>query len=305
MRALAKISLVTLALFSVSCATTSAGAAEDSYVQTEDGTLLAYRKLGSGDEVLIVPGDNWIGRDIERLAKDRTVVFYDARGRGRSEARMTTSLETDLADLEAVREWFGFERISLLGMDYQAALVALYAATYPERVDKLVVLSPIPVRKFPHWKIYYQIFNENRDPETLKVLNEMQREGVPKKDPEAWAREYQLMIVQAWVKDQRSVSSMKSNPYAGPNANPELLVVRYFDMLRNLGDWDWRPKLGAVEAQSLVVYGDSDPMPAAASREWVTSMPNSSEAVIEGSGRMPWIEKPRSFFGAIDDFLDR
>jgi proline iminopeptidase len=281
------------------------GPEEDSYVQTEDGTLLHFRKFGSGEEALIVPGDNWIGPDIEKLAAGRTVVFYDCRGRGLSEARTTTSLAKDLEDLEAVRKWFGFESISLLGMDYQAALVAWFAKEHPELVDELVLLSPIPARKFPYWKIYYQIFNERRDPDLVKELNDLKRNGVPRKDPDAWAAAYLRVIVTSWVLNPRSANNMKSQPYVGENRDPERSIVRYFEMLRSLGDWDWREPLGEVSAATLVVYGDSDPMPVEALREWAASMPNAEEAVIEKSGRMPWIEQPRKFFSAVDGFLKK
>jgi pimeloyl-ACP methyl ester carboxylesterase len=304
MRALVTTLALTVSLLTA-CASTSSGTVEDSYVQTADGTLLAYRKLGAGDDVLIVPGDNWIGRDIERLARGRTVIFYDGRGRGRSEARGTTHIQQDLEDLEAVRAWFGAERVSLLGMDYQGALIAFYAARHPERVDKLVIVSPIPARKFPHWKIYYQLFNERRHEDTLAELNEMKQQGVQMRDPELWGATYARMIVESWVKDRRSVGAMKSRPYSGANNDPEALVVRYFEMLRSLEDWDWRADLSSIQTPTLVVYGDSDPMPATASREWVQSMPRASEARIKNSGRMPWIERPGDFTSAVSAFLKR
>ena len=279
------------------------GEEETSYVQTQDGTLLHYRKFGSGGEALIVPGDNWVGADLEWLAAGRTVVFYDCRGRGLSEARTTTSLEKDVEDLEEVRKWFGFERVSLLGFDYQGALVAWFTKRNPGIVDELVLVSPIPARKFPHWKIYNQIFNERRDPDTLLELNELKKQGAPRNQPDVWAKAYLRMILSSWVLDERSIDRMRSQPYVGENRDPERGVVRYFEMLRGLGEWDWREELGTIRARALVVYGDSDPMPVAATQEWAASMPGAREAVIAKSGRMPWIEQPRRFRDAVDAFL--
>ena len=156
---------------------------------------------------------------------------------------------------------------------------------------------------FPYWKIYYQIFNERRDPALLLELNELKRQGVPRKEPEVWADAYLNMIVMSWVLNPRSAQSMKSQPYVGENRDPERAIVRYFEMLRGLGDWDWRESLGEIQASTLVVYGDSDPMPVEALREWAGSMPNAREAVIQKSGRMPWIEQPRKFIGSVDEFL--
>ncbi|HLD99363.1 MAG TPA: alpha/beta fold hydrolase [Bdellovibrionota bacterium] len=82
------------------------------------------------------------------------VVFYDQRGTGDS-ARLPISssddpnlarltLEENVRDIEAIREYLGANNISLLGHSWGGALVTFYAAEYPDRVNKLVVSSGGP-----------------------------------------------------------------------------------------------------------------------------------------------------------------
>ncbi|MGH9603231.1 MAG: alpha/beta fold hydrolase, partial [Terriglobales bacterium] len=53
------------------------------YVPTHDGSRLYYRKLGSGPQMVIVPGGFLFGNAFDGLAgKQRTVIFYDMRNRG-------------------------------------------------------------------------------------------------------------------------------------------------------------------------------------------------------------------------------
>lgn len=50
-------------------------------------------------------------------------------------------------DLDQVREWLGYERINLLGVDYGSRLALVYMRRYPERVRSAVLLAPSPTYK--------------------------------------------------------------------------------------------------------------------------------------------------------------
>ncbi len=80
------------------------------------------------------------------LARDGFDVYvYDMVGRGRSHRLADPrgyTLERDAADLEAIREEIGAERIVLIGHSYGGSLAAAYAAAHPERVAKMVLSSP-------------------------------------------------------------------------------------------------------------------------------------------------------------------
>jgi len=55
------------------------------YITTHDGVRLFYESVGTGQAMLLVPnGPPWI-KDFTRFARNRTVVFYDARNRGQSD----------------------------------------------------------------------------------------------------------------------------------------------------------------------------------------------------------------------------
>ena len=48
------------------------------------GVPVHFRKFGNSRRALLIPNAAWLGDDLESLAQDRTVVFYDPRGRGNS-----------------------------------------------------------------------------------------------------------------------------------------------------------------------------------------------------------------------------
>jgi pimeloyl-ACP methyl ester carboxylesterase len=79
---------------------------------------------------------HWLATLGERF----TVVRYDERGCGLSDPEPgDPSLETWVADLEAVVDAVGVERFALLGISQGAAIAVSYAARHPERVSDLVL----------------------------------------------------------------------------------------------------------------------------------------------------------------------
>ena len=94
-----------------------------------------------------------------------------------------------------------------------------------------------------------------------------------------------------------ALQSSRGDFCAGP---PEALAnkVRSVDRitLPSLGDWDWRPALGAVNAPALVIHGAHDHVPLESAREWASALPNGRLLVLEGSGHFPYLEMPERFF---------
>lgn len=278
----------------------------DSYVSAADGKLLHYRVRGSGDSVLLLPGGSWMLEDLGPLTKRHRVVSYDLRGRGRSDAvplERPPTLAEDLADLEQVVQWFGLERFSILAIDYQAALAAIYADRHPEKVERIVMVSPMPIRKDPYDAIYERVFSGRLDSRDFAELREMAKLLVHRREPERWAAAYKKALFTGWVADAKSLARMKSMPFVEPNLDPERAVKLYTGVRRGLGDWDFRKELADIETPVLVIYGSQDPVPERSSLEWSTTLPNGAAERIEGSGRMPWFEEPQRFFSLVESWL--
>ncbi|HUG91870.1 MAG TPA: alpha/beta hydrolase, partial [Planctomycetaceae bacterium] len=116
------------------------------YVTTDEGLHLYCETRGDGAEALVFPNGLMMKDDFAWLAGDRTLVFYDPRHRGRSDAagdaRAARGIHDDVDDLEAVRRYFGFEKMALFGHSYVGVMVALYAMTRPARVSRVIQMSP-------------------------------------------------------------------------------------------------------------------------------------------------------------------
>jgi pimeloyl-ACP methyl ester carboxylesterase len=120
------------------------------FCTARDGIRLAYAVHGRGPPLVRVA--TWLTHlDLDwespvwrhwlaTLGERHTVVRYDERGCGLSDSEAgDLSLETWVADLEAVVDAAGLDRFALVGMSQGAAVAVAYAAEHPERITDLVL----------------------------------------------------------------------------------------------------------------------------------------------------------------------
>ena len=112
--------------------------------ESRDGTTIAYLRQGEGPAIVVVPGNNRMAHNYERLASGLedayTVVTLERRGRGRSGPQgVDYALEREIDDLRAVADAESAEVV--FGHSY-GGLVALAAALDDRRFSRLAVYEP-------------------------------------------------------------------------------------------------------------------------------------------------------------------
>ncbi|HSK79518.1 MAG TPA: alpha/beta hydrolase [Thermoanaerobaculia bacterium] len=273
------------------------------------GLHLYYRILGEGSETVVVPNANWLGDLLHPLAEGRQVIFYDPRSRGRSSAVTDgrhLSVEEDVADLEALRRYFGLERMALLGTSYHAAVTALYAIESPERVSRMLLVSPITPKIPGEWAQETPSSEILIHPPGIPRLEEMQREGIDQEDPVAYCRAWFLyFLLPAMMGELGAASRFPLDDVCSfPNEWPQHTMPLYFEhIIPKMEGWDFRPGLSGLDMPLLVLQGTDDVVPLEASREWAAHAANARFLRIQGSGHHPYIERPQEFFAAAEAFL--
>lgn len=125
-----------------------------------DDVSIAYQVFGEGPpDIVVVPG--WLSnldlfweepsfvRFFQGLASFSRVLLFDKRGTGLSD-RTTDSptLEERMDDVRAVMDAVGSERATLFGYSEGGPMCALFAATYPERTQALVMNGSYARKRF-------------------------------------------------------------------------------------------------------------------------------------------------------------
>jgi pimeloyl-ACP methyl ester carboxylesterase len=114
-----------------------------------DGVTLAVQDEGEGPPVLLIHGfpDShrlWRHQVPALVAAGKRVIVPDLRGFGESERPPDVAayaIRHSLADMLAVLDALGIERVQVVGHDWGAAVAWGLAAFAPERVERLAVLS--------------------------------------------------------------------------------------------------------------------------------------------------------------------
>jgi pimeloyl-ACP methyl ester carboxylesterase len=123
------------------------------YARSGD-VAIAYQVVGEGSlDLVFVRGtlaDLLAGWDqplfvdhVEGLARSGRVLLFDKRGSGLSDpVRQVPTLETRMDDIRAVMDAAGSERAVLWAAQEGSRIALLFAATYPERTNALVLYDP-------------------------------------------------------------------------------------------------------------------------------------------------------------------
>jgi proline iminopeptidase len=281
----------------------------EGYVFVRPGLHLFSRVIGDGPEVVLVPNANWLAELLLPLAERRTLIFFDPRSRGRSSAvtdPRQLGLEEDLADLEAVRRFYGVDRAALIGHSYHAAVTALYALENPRRVDRMLLVCPITPRRPGEWEQETPTVEELVQPPGIPRLDEMRQAGLDRDDPVAYCRAwFHSFLLPAQMGDLTAAPRFPVDDIASfPNEWPPHALSIYFDhILPKMGSWDFRSRLAELDLPVLVLQGTEDLVPLQASRDWAASCAGGRFLAIEGAGHHPYIERPQEFFPAAEAFL--
>ena len=118
-----------------------------------EGVNIAYQVFGDGPvDLLLIPGFVshvevvWEyppgARFLKRLATFSRVIMSDRRGQGLSDRDAgTATIERTMDDARAVLDAVGSERTALFGISEGAPASLLFAATFPERTEMLVLFG--------------------------------------------------------------------------------------------------------------------------------------------------------------------
>lgn len=257
---------------------------------------LHVRDIGprDGPAVILIHGfgaslqtwDAWA----ENLSRKHRVIRFDLPGSGLSlpdpDADYTDARSIEL--LVALMDRLGLSRASIAGHSIGGRIAWTFAATLPERVDRLVLVAPDGFAS--------PGFEYGKAPEVPGVL-ELMRYVLPK-----------------------PLLRMNLKPaYANPEFLDDALLDRYYDLIRAPGARqamldrmrqtvlvDPRPLLAAIRAPTLLVWGERDAMiPFANSVDYLKVLPDARLVSFPTAGHLPQEEAAADSLAALEAFLGR
>jgi proline iminopeptidase len=273
-----------------------------------DSVQLHYRTSGSGAPVIFLSGGPGFDVDYmipvaEFVPTDFQRVFYEQRGTGRSLiANMTAehmTLRHVVDDLEALRVHLKQDQLFLIGHSWGGMLAMAYAATYPMRVDRLILIgSGGPTLEFAGW------FQDNirmrlrpEDLEAERYWDEAPKRGV---DPDKAALEGIRAISPGYFFDRAKGLAFASQMPDGA-LHVHVNTLLFSDMRKT--SYDLGTGLRLVDRPVLIVQGHQDPVGDKTAEDIHALIKSSALKYINQSGHFPWIEQPEEFGRIMAEFF--
>lgn len=273
------------------------------FCRTDDGVRLAYAIAGDGPPLVKAPNylthleydwDSPVWRHwMHELASRWQLVRYDERGCGMSDLEVDDfSLDTWVADLEAVVDEVGLDRFPLLGISAGGPVAIAYAVRHPERVTKLVLYG-----SFARGRV--QRSSAPAEFREAELLLEMMEVGWGQDNP-AFRRVFTTLFMPQGTLDQLAWFD-ELQRITTPTAN----AIRFE---RAFWDLDVRTLASRVAAPTLILHARDDAMcPFEGARELAGLIPNSELVPLEGHNHVLLEHEPAwpRFLAAVTDFLDQ
>jgi proline iminopeptidase len=274
----------------------------ETYITTNDGVRLYFEQLGSGPKV-VIPNGMILLDDFRSLADNRTLIAYDARNRGRSDAPGDGSIEQDVADLDAVRRHFGIDRVDLIGHSYVGLMVALYAMRYPLHAGRIVQIGPMEPVAGKQYAAHLT-GNDGTLAAVFAKLGQLQKELGASTDPVEFCRKAWSVLGALYVTDPADAGRINWGRCELPN---ERNFMQHWQgkILPSIQRLKLMEEVSKVTAPVLTIHGMRDRnAPYGGGREWAAILPDARLVTVEGAAHAPWIEAPEKVLGAIRAFFD-
>ncbi|HUU27887.1 MAG TPA: proline iminopeptidase-family hydrolase [archaeon] len=274
-------------------------------IASSNGVQLYYKTVGEGEPVVILHGgpgfDHLHMLPMSALAKDYKVVFYDQRATGNSTGKVdarSMTVDNFVEDLEGLRKGLNLGKMNLIGHSWGAVLGMHYGIKYPDNLKTLILLGA-----YASMDIFDQYFENiqkktsSRDSRAMKEIE--QSEAFKKKEAEA-VQKYYRMAIKPFFYDQSSAGRLDLT--FGKNTARNLSAVGNL-LMRNLGSFDIHDKLPAIKCPTLIIHGDSDPLPWEAAHKVHQWISQSKIVILKNTGHFMFVESPEEFFPVMRDFL--
>ena len=270
---------------------------ETRYTRSLDGVAIAYQIVGEGTRDLVVaPG--WVFHleivweqpafeaFMRRLTRIFRVIMFDKRGTGLSDRSIGAStMEERMDDLRAVMDAAGSEKASIMGWSEGANIAAMFAASYPQRVEGLILYAGAVRYK---WAEDYPMgATEERLEMARHVFRNQWGEGqtayfvVPSRaKDEAFRR---------WFGRFERLTVSPGEAEAMIDANMEI---------------DTTEMVKLVRAPTLVLHNTNDILvPVESSRHIAELIPGSKLVELPGDDHLFWFSNPDEVVEEIEQFL--
>ena len=280
------------------------------------GAELYCREVGQGTPMIVLHGGpdfdiGYLLPEMDGLSDKFHLIYYDQRGRGRSADHVKpedVSLESEMDDLDKVREHFHLDKVNLLGHSWGTVLALEYALRHPERVSRLVLMDPAPASAADIQRFVKE--RAEKWPVVMELRKAIANTAAYKEaDPDAVVAYYRVHFKPALARSEdyeKLILRMQAR-FIEQGKEGILKSRAVEDRLMNetwasSNGYDLHPRLKGLKIPTLVITGDHDFFPFAA-EHIAQAIPSARLVTLKNCGHFPYFECPAPLREQIDTFF--
>ena len=260
---------------------------------TLNGFTFFIRQIGSGEPVLVCHGGpgldhTYLMPQMGKLGKQARMIFYDQRACGLSGHIVDSGmmrLDTFIADMEAIRQHLGLEKMSLLGHSFGGFLAMAYTSRYPDRISHLILMNSMPPT--------YTLWQQGNDALFNRISPEQHQEITAVQQSDAYmlgeAKGYEDLF-RVMYKLQFDNPALIDSLNITLQPDFETTSQTFNTMMPDMINYDFTQKLQRLKAPTLVIYGDQEAGADGAIRAFKTIIPAWEVVKLAHCGHFPYIE---------------
>ena len=189
----------------------------------------------------------------------------------------------------------------MIGESWGAGLATLYAAAHPERVERLLLVGPMP----PTRAILQRRLDESDAAMDLRRrLADVRQAMTTSPDPIATCREFFALYTRQFFVTPDGQARRRGSSCDGPPEGVRNYFVVNDATFASLGEWDFRPHLARLQMPAMVIEGErSIPSTVESARVFAQALPHAELVLVPNAGHYPQVEQPGPFFAAVSRFL--
>jgi proline iminopeptidase len=288
-------------------------APDEGFVRT-DHAQLYYREIGTGQPILVIHGGpdfnhNYLLPEMDRLASQFRLLYYDQRGRGRSAKGVRAdevTIQSEIDDIECLRRHFKLESMALLGHSWGGLLAMEYATRHPARVSHLVLMNTAPASR-ADWLVLGEHFRSIRTPADIERLKAIAASAPYQAgDLEAEAEYYRIHFRPAVRRPEQLelvVGRLRSHFSAQDVLTARAIEHRLDEQTWSSAEYNLMPKLRQLPMPTLVIHGLDDIIPVELANHIAEAVPRAVLRVLPGCGHFAYLEMPEAVHQHIGSML--
>ena len=270
-----------------------------------NGARLFVDVQGAGPAIIAHHGAPGMGshgtpkKALAPLSDSYTVITFDARGSGQSEAVPPYTHEQWVADVDGVREHFGLERFILTGGSYGGFIALEYTLAHPDRVTHLILRDTAAANDHQEAAKGNALARAAEFPAITPELLDRMFAG-EMHDDEDFRRTFGVIapLYNVDYDPQETSARVAEGVFRAETHN--------YAFKNNLADYDLRSRLHEIQVPTLITVGRRDWItPLSASEVIADGILNAELVVFEHSGHSPQLEENERWIATIRDFLAR